>query len=89
MHGITATLMVIARSSIPVHQCVLVTKTPIRRWVARVWRLDLRHSIIHSWAQINYRRQFGDDTYVANGGLKIDRADVLAATEKTQDKKLG
>lgn len=34
------------------------------------WRLDLRHSIIHSQAQINYRRQFGDDTYVANGGLK-------------------
>lgn len=84
MHGITATLMVIARSSIPVHQCVLATKTPIRRWVAG-WRLDLRHSIIHSWAQINYRRQFGDDTYVANGGLK-STALTFSRDGKAQDK---
>lgn len=34
------------------------------------WRLDMRTSIINPWAQINYRHQFGDDVYVANGGLK-------------------
>lgn len=49
------------------------------------WRLDLRHSIIHSWAQINYRRQFGDDTYVANGGLK-STALTFSRDGKTQDK---
>ncbi|SUG69001.1 outer membrane esterase [Salmonella enterica subsp. enterica] len=52
------------------------------------WRLDLRHSIIHSWAQINYRRQFGDDTYVANGGLK-STALTFSRDGKTQDKKTG
>ncbi|EDA7391191.1 autotransporter domain-containing protein, partial [Salmonella enterica subsp. enterica serovar Enteritidis] len=49
------------------------------------WRLDLRHSIIHSWAQINYRRQFGDDTYVANGGLK-STALTFSRDGKAQDK---
>ncbi|CEU21439.1 lipase 1 [Salmonella enterica subsp. enterica serovar Typhi] len=49
------------------------------------WRLDLRHSIIHSWAQINYRRQFGDDTYVANGGLK-STALTFSRAGKAQDK---
>lgn len=85
MHGITATLMVIARSSIPVHQCVLATKTPIPQVGSAGWRLDLRHSIIHSWAQINYRRQFGDDTYVANGGLK-STALTFSRDGKAQDK---
>lgn len=49
------------------------------------WRLDLRDSVIHSWAQINYRRQFGDDTYVANGGLK-STALTFSRAGKTQDK---
>lgn len=38
-----------------------------------------------SWAQINYRRQFGDDTYVANGGLK-STALTFSRDGKTQDK---
>lgn len=49
------------------------------------WRLDLRDSVIHSWAQINYRRQFGDDTYVANGGLK-STALTFSRAGKAQDK---
>lgn len=49
------------------------------------WRLDLRDSVIHSWAQINYRRQFGDDTYVANGGLKTT-ALTFSRAGKAQDK---
>lgn len=49
------------------------------------WRLDIRDTTIHSWAQINYRRQFGDDAYVANGGLKSTRL-TFSRTGKTQDK---
>lgn len=49
------------------------------------WRLDIRDTTIHAWAQINYRRQFGDDAYVANGGLKSTRL-TFSRTGKTQDK---
>ncbi|HCL5343443.1 TPA: autotransporter domain-containing protein [Salmonella enterica] len=49
------------------------------------WRLDLRDSAVHTWAQVNYRRQFGDDTYMANGGLK-STALTFSRTGKTQDK---
>lgn len=49
------------------------------------WRLDIRDSAIHSWAQVNYRRQFGDNTYVANGGLK-STALTFSRAGKTQDK---
>lgn len=85
MHGITATLMVIARSSIPVHQCVLATKTPIRRWGARVGVWISATASFTPQAQINYRRQFGDDTYVANGGLK-STALTFSRDGKAQDK---
>ncbi|VDZ80340.1 outer membrane esterase [Salmonella bongori] len=47
--------------------------------------MDIRDTTIRSWAQINYRRQFGDDAYVANGGLKSTRL-TFSRTGKTQDK---
>ncbi|KQN54470.1 lipase [Serratia sp. Leaf51] len=49
------------------------------------WRLDARTGIINPWAQVNYRNQFGDDVYVANGGLKSTSL-TLTRSGETQDK---
>nr|WP_154325320.1 autotransporter domain-containing protein [Pantoea sp. 201603H] len=34
------------------------------------WRVDAHVGSVTPWAQVNYRHQFGDDRYSANGGLK-------------------
>lgn len=49
------------------------------------WRLDAQAGIINPWAQVNYRHQFGDDVYVANGGLKSTSL-TFTRTGETQDK---
>lgn len=49
------------------------------------WRLDARKGIINPWALVNYRHQFGDNVYVANGGLKSTSLTFTRSGE-TQDK---
>lgn len=49
------------------------------------WRLDAKAGIVNPWAQVNYRHQFGDDVYIANGGLKSTSLTFTRAGE-TQDK---
>jgi len=49
------------------------------------WRLDARAGAVHPWAQVNYRHQFGDDVYIASGGLKSTPLTFTRAG-KTQDK---
>ncbi|MEW7315074.1 autotransporter domain-containing protein [Buttiauxella gaviniae] len=49
------------------------------------WRLDTNLGIVNPWVQVNYRHQFGDDVYGANGGLKSTALTFSRAGE-TQDK---
>lgn len=49
------------------------------------WRFNTRVGIVNPWAQVNYRHQFGDDIYRANGGLKSTNL-TFSRTGETQDK---
>lgn len=50
------------------------------------WRLGAHTRVVNPWAQVNYYHQFGDNVYVANGGLKSTSLTFTRTGGEVQDK---